>query len=144
MEDRGVVGPDEDPVERGRPGQPPISRRFVITLEQEARRGDAQTDRRPGQDGLEPGLIQPRRHVPGGGAKLEAPGHAADRGHGAGREERGQGQRQDDFDQSESLPARTPQYSLQARTFRAKKASCGWAVSGEFAGHSPPAARSSP
>ncbi len=57
MEDRGIVGPDEDPGEGDSPLQAPRSRCFVVAFEPEPRRDETDADGGARQDGPEAGLV---------------------------------------------------------------------------------------
>jgi len=58
MENRGVVGPDEDPGQRDGLPQAPRARRLVVAFEPESLGSEADADGGAGQDGPEARLVE--------------------------------------------------------------------------------------
>lgn len=125
MEDRSIVGPDQDAGQGECPGRPPRTLRLVIALEEEARGDEADPDARSGQDSLEAGLVETRADLPNGRTQVESLGHPADRGRAAQGEKAGQGQGQQRLDERESSAARGHSVLPPGQDFQGKERELG-------------------
>lgn len=105
MEDRRVVGPDEDPGEGDGPLHTPSARGLVVALEQEARMREADADGGARQDGPEARLVQARGHRPDPRLQVELRHEPPDRVSGPEGEQAGDSERDDALDQREAPTA---------------------------------------